>query len=243
MMHDNDLAEDEIAISYASACCSRRDLVLLKSVLSLYGAQGHAVWHYHRSREVDVLVIGPEIASAEAAAVLHSDARNGGQAMLWINDLPVSPDNPRVFQCKPPLRALQLVAKLKQIELYIRQQRARQAASPRFEGREQLETARFALIQWPPLDFFSGDKDFLRMSSMLSVRRMTLDELTLQSTRPREKCRKFLYEMHRAGYARLIGPEEENPLPPASAQSNAPKRSGLNGLFSRIRASLGLSSA
>jgi hypothetical protein len=241
-MHNSDPAADEISISYTSTCCSQHDLVLLRSVVALYGTQGHATWHFQRSWEVDVVVVGSEIAPADTAALLHSRIQST-QAVLWISDLPVSPDDYRVFRCKPPPRALHLAGQLKQIERFVRQLRARQAAPPCFEQGEQASDVRIMLIQWPPPDFLSGDKDFLRMSTMLSARHMTFDELVMLSARPKEKCRRFLFELCRAGYARPLKPEEEKEHPSSRTQSSVPEKNGLKGLFGRIRASLGLSSA
>ncbi|MDR2451357.1 MAG: hypothetical protein LBE85_06215 [Candidatus Accumulibacter sp.] len=211
---------------------------MLRSVVALYGTQGHATWHFQRSWEVDVVVVGSEIAPAETAALLHSRIQST-QAVLWISDLPVSSDDYHVFRCKPPPRALHLAGQLKQIERFVRQLRARQAA-PRFE-QGGMPAVRIMLTQWPSPDFLSRDKDFLRMSTMLSARHMTLDELVMLSARPREKCRRFLLDLCREGYARPLKPEEE--LPPSRAQSSVPEKNGLKGLFGRIRASLGLFSA
>jgi hypothetical protein len=239
-MHNDDLAADKISISYTSTCCSHHDLVLLRSVVALYGTQGHAVWHFQRSWEVDVVIIGAEISPDETAALLNSRIRNT-QAVLWISDLPVSADSYHIFRCKPPLRALHLAGQLKQIELFVRQLRARQAASPRSGQDGPTPSVRIVLTQWPSPAFLSRDRDFLRMSTMLSARHMTLDELAGQSAQPREKCRGFLLDLCRAGYARPLKAEEEKePLP---SRADVLEKNGLKGLFSRIRASLGLSSA
>jgi hypothetical protein len=244
-MHNDDLAADEISISYTSTCCSHHDLVLLRSVVTLYGTQGHATWHFWRSWEADVIVVGSEIAPAETAALLHSRIRSN-QAVLWISDLPVPSGDHPIFRCKPPLRALHLAGQLKQIELFMRQLRAQRAGSPRSGQGEQTQAVRIMLTRWPSPAFLSRDKDFLRMATMLSARHMTLDELVAQSAHPRGKCRGFLLELCRAGYARPLKSEEENGergLPSSRAQPSVPEKNGLRGLFSRIRTSLGLSSA
>jgi hypothetical protein len=74
---------------------------------------------------------------------------------------------------------------------------------------------------------------------MLSARHMTLDELATQSAHSREKCRRFLLDLCRAGYARPLDPGEEKALLSSRARPGVPEKNRLKSLFSRIRVSLG----
>lgn len=235
MMRDTGSAEDKISISYTLTGLSHNDQVLLRSVLALYGTQGNAVWLYRQSREVDAIIIGSKIDPAEVSALIAKT--RAGQIVLWISDAPVvSFEKYQVFQCK--LRALQLAGRLKQIEMLVRQ---RQAASSAGQGDIPLETALVMLLQWPSAAFLAGDKDLLRMATMLSVRPMRLDDLAKNSLCSVEKCRDFLQRLHRAGFARLV--VEEGDPASSSEQAEGVEKSRLKTLLGKIRASLGLSSA
>jgi hypothetical protein len=237
-MSPDHFAESKISISYVSTGMPHNDQVLLKSVLSLYGTQGNAVWHNQQpSREVDTIIIGTEVESAEVSAMISR--MRDGQIVLWVSDASLdSFEKHHVFQCKPPLRALPLAGKLKQIEKFMRQRLLHS------EHMEPLGTACIMLLQWPSAALLSGSKDFLRMATMLSVRHMKFDELVKHSSCSVEKCKDFLHRLHHAGYVRFVEPEGGEPSPQSlSLQTGGgAEKSRLKTLLGKIRASLGFSS-
>ena len=248
---------DSISISYAVIGCTPRDAVYLKSVVSLYGAEGKADWHCRSLREVNLVVAGTEISSAGMKALLQSRI-NPEQIVLWISNSPVADETHRVLYCKAPLRANQLVERLKQVEDLVRRKLPRPApeSAPQapshspgsVEPPPRMETTRFSLARWPPPEILSGNQAFWRMAAMLSVRSMALSELSERSEQPRETCRAFLQGLYRAGYLKLSDLSRGNALSTNAETAMKPKprpstrgAGELLGLLRRIRVSLGLS--
>ncbi|MDR3159735.1 MAG: hypothetical protein LBU11_12205 [Zoogloeaceae bacterium] len=253
--------ELEIPVSYTVVGCTHKDLVLLKSVIALYGTQGNAAWDYRRSLEVDLVVIGTETAPAKVVSILRSK-EDAEQVFLWISEEPLSlpPGHVAIWYCRPPLHAYELVGRLKQIESFFRKKLAQQQEEL---ARQQIHTftsdfaegsfsedARVALLRWPSLELLSRNKSFWRIAAMLSARSMTLAELAEHSAEPRGLCREFLQSLSQAGYVQIIDaherkeiapPPEHHPLPATDRDADALK--GLKDLFRRIRVGLGFSSA
>ncbi|MDR2625703.1 MAG: hypothetical protein LBC37_05160 [Zoogloeaceae bacterium] len=237
MYNNTGSVEGNITIRYVTTGCSQYDLVLLRSVLALYGTQGNATWDYHRTQDVDLVIIGSEIAPAQIETLLHTKIRLG-QAVLIANNAVIASSRHQLFLCPSPPHARQLVERLKEIEDFIRQQRIHLAIPSRFERNEYLESNPIKLVQWPSPELLADDRDFWRFATMLSASPITLDDAATRFACPREKIREFLYELHRTGFAQPLAQEDMPPALPAKPENT--KRSGLKGLFQRIRMSLGL---
>jgi hypothetical protein len=262
-MTQDDIAseQEEIPVSYTAVGCTHKDLVLLKSVISLYGTQGNVAWDFQRSLEVDLVVIGTEMKPSEVISLLRSRTGNGG-LILWISDLPYVSSAYQILHCKPPLHAFQLVGQLKQVESLMREKRAAQPMSEQTAVADHgafPENTRVELVRWPSPELLAGNRNFWRMAAMLGARSMTLDELAERSEQPREICQKFLHDLNHAGYVSLLEPDdteqaassahpspEEAPAQESPARQNPPSGAtggGLRGLLRRIRIGLGFSSA
>ncbi|MDR3353247.1 MAG: hypothetical protein LBO00_09675 [Zoogloeaceae bacterium] len=262
---DTALEDQVISVSYTAVGCAHKDLVLLKSVMSLYGTQGNVDWNFQRSLEVDLVVFGTEIHPTEVISLLRSQIETE-QVVLWISTAPtLTNSSHQILRCKSPLHAFQLAGQLKQVEAFLREKRASQPESahaqlpPQSSSTEESvpDNVRLELVRWPSPDLLAGNRSSWRMAAMLGARSMTLSELSERSEQPREICLQFLRDLKHAGYIQFLASEaEENaskhaarPPHPSSPETREPSTGqasavgGLRGLLRRIRVGLGLSSA
>ncbi|MDR2689243.1 MAG: hypothetical protein LBB76_05735 [Azoarcus sp.] len=258
-MTQDDIAseQEEIPVSYTAVGCTHKDLVLLKSVISLYGTQGNVAWDFQRSLEVDLVVIGTEMKPFEVISLLRSRTGGGG-LILWISDSPYVSNTYQILHCKPPLHAFQLAEQLKQVEFLMRGKLATRPASPVSSAPPAVahhdafpENTRVELVRWPSPELLAENRNFWRMAAMLGARSMTLNELAERSEQPREICQRFFRNLNHAGYVSLLDSDDAqqtaasaHPLPEeAPARQNSGSGGGLRGLLRRIRIGLGFSSA
>ncbi|MDR3054037.1 MAG: hypothetical protein LBU53_01340 [Zoogloeaceae bacterium] len=261
--------ENFVNASYTAMGCTSQEQVLLKSVISLHGMQSSIAWTYQRqARNVNLVVIGTELASSDAALLLSSRVIDVGQLILWARDLPCPSDRHWIFSCKPPLHAFALIEQLKRIERFLQEKLQTQSIRAQPKPQQQtvappdefLENAKVKLICWPPSEFLSSNQKYYRMAAMLSARSLTLDELTEFSTQPREVCQRFIADLNQLDCVRLFRQEgystsphttqrlkehemshsaQNRPLP----QHATAAEGGLRGVFRKIRISLGFASA
>jgi hypothetical protein len=237
-----DTAETGFAVSYTLIGCAQHDLVLLRSVFSLYG-KGRVVWRFQPSHEADLVVIGTELDPSAMLALVHASA-HAGRLVLWIGGVDILPGTHQVFRCARPLRALQLVEQLHEIEILLRKKIPLPAAQQSETQSEPPEKIKLALVCWPSHAFLAQNRNFTRLAAMMSVRSMTLAELTARSGMPEEICRDFFQGLRQEGYAKKIKQTEDAKPPPVARHSSSPNTAvahvgGLRGILQRIRIGLG----
>jgi hypothetical protein len=246
--------DDRSPARYTAISCTNKDIVLLKSIISLYGAKGIFSWQYEDSLSADLVVIGTEI-SPSAVALLLNGKIGAEQAVLWISDTPLPLGAWRIFRCKPPIHAHHLAEQLKNIESFLQGERsffqeegAAASVLPKLPP-SQIDALREAfpenlqvkLVRWPAPEVLANSKSLWRLSAMLSVRSITLAELAERSAQPKDVCREFLHRLDDAGCIEKNHREVPPPSPPPSFSSaKTAGEGGLSGLFKRIRARLGL---
>jgi hypothetical protein len=250
MTQDDDASETGFTVSYTVIGCARQDMLLLKSVFSLHG-KGRIVWNFQPSQDVapnvDFVIAGDEMEPSAVLALSHSII-SGGQLVLWVGRIPPLLEAHQIFHCDHPLRALQLVEQLRQIEPLLRNKKPHVVAQQAYIPDESLEKLQLALVCWPSPKFLSRNKDFSRLAAMLSVRGMTLAELVARSGKSREICREFFYDLSREGYAKALKQEADAARPdvvhnPPPSHAPASVGDGLRGVLRKIRIRLGLASA
>lgn len=200
--------------TYAFAKLSMRDALVFKSIVGLLNGRTSVQWQHAQEQSPDLLVLGcaenePLETAFTPSVTLHIAVKDQPQDALCVHW---------------PLRAPEVFERLEQ------------AAKQVMQSTQSLPDTlgcSYKLLGWPSHSLLAGDAGYLRMTTLLAARAMTLQELSERSQQDLARCTQCIALLEANGLLQV----QQHEVAAQPAPSTAP------GFFARLRAHLGLAAS
>lgn len=223
-----------------------RDDFLLKAIVRILDGTTKHTWVHSEAAHVNLLVVGSDADAGHAVSPVQVLPR---QLVIVIKPAGTTSD----ADLSLPLRAPQLLRVLDrlggELEVLMAQEITESptaaigaAGTP---GAIEEDRRRFSLSRWPSADLSVGKPHYFKIAAALSGKPATVATLARQSGTSIAECQIFLDRLAQRGVLR-ISQHAQTATPPSFAHAPVPTAAVTAppaGLFSRIRARLGLGSA
>lgn len=227
--------------TYTTRRMSMRDDLVFKSIIRILHGQTRHDWHFEPSGTADLMVIGPQAASAneDSHQLVHPamirvgcDVSGSGHLALplRVGDVLVEIN-----------RAGEMLADLKHTENHLATDTI---------GHAQAQEVLISLLRWPVWDVLQQDSRYLRVATVLATGPSTISLLASKSGVPVEVCDQLVrvLKLHELINTQVVIPHKAaNPATPAYAPSNTTQAqndtSSPATLWHRIRRRLGMNIA
>lgn len=218
-------------IKYATLALSERDQIFLKSIIAIYNTRGNANWEKLETGQlIDALFVGKGADKRQFLKV----SRNIN-IVISLDDN-IAKEHGHTIYLNPPLRATELIEKLKQVENIFKQA----SIKPVKASKVNQTVNKLRLLQWPKAELISQDAAYRVLSALLSRRAMSLHELTAISKKSEEVCKAFIDSLITAGCAEYIVASSSSDNTINSSLNREPVSASKKGLLDKIRTKLGL---
>lgn len=202
--------------TYAFAQLNLRDALVFKSIVGLLNGRTSVQWQHAQEAEPDLLVLG-STEDEPAESSFHPTVT------LYIATQELPQD---VLSVHLPLRAAEIFERLEQVAQRV------MSASQRLPVNDAGRA--YKLLSWPSHSLLAGDAGYLRITTLLAARALTLAELSERAQLDSGRCAQCIALLEANGLLQVQVIE----VTPVAAVVPAPA-----GFFARLRAHLGLAAA
>lgn len=204
------------------------EVLLIRTLMRLFSQGAAFDWTLAEEGPYDAIIVDARAFKADEATHLAS----------IVLRLTPGRDDPSHNTLQRPIKAEKLQAWLQAAALALHARR--NAAEPAPERLLALSQGRFKLLRWPPDTVLQRDAGLIRMSTLLSQRKLQPCELAELSRQPLNACLAFIEQLRGL---QLLACDTMAPLAdtaPADAAPATAPRARHRGLISELRKRLGL---